>query len=176
MMYPSVYLKSPDKTDASMDFDTREVRSQPVSTWICSERAVSHRISRRQPRPIIVILCLDSSVRRALESCFAVRQNQERLNTSPVWIWFAMAFSLSNWDEIWELATTNVSKRDAQAHGDASSPPLLQLTQQLHVDLADVIGLREGVRLHLAALTSFRTSVMLLPDQVSIRRSSCLSC
>jgi hypothetical protein len=173
MRYPSVYSIIPGIPDEAYDFDAKEVRSLPISTWICSEHALHDDDSNSQANPIIIILCLSVSVKDALERYYSNSKRRKRINDSPAWIYFDLAYTLAKWDDVWRVATTNIFKRDAQAQGDIPSPPPLELSKQLHRDTADAIGLKEGLRLHLASLATFRAAILPAISMKNQNRTSC---
>lgn len=62
----------------------------------------------------------------------------------------------SNWSVVWDFARNDLALRDRQTHGEKEAPPLLNLTRRLHRDAANVIALREHLRLHVSAAIKFR--------------------
>jgi hypothetical protein len=62
----------------------------------------------------------------------------------------------AEWSNVWGVAREELTQRSAQVYGEAEKIPVLELTRALHRDAANVISLREDLRLHWSALQKYQ--------------------
>jgi hypothetical protein len=133
----------------------------PLGTWICPSSVLDHAISAK---PMIVILGNKPDVAFLLRYHLAADHGRRarRLKKCPDWIFMDLSYLFSDWSRVWDAVREELRLRSAQAHrdrGDIPIPSILQLTRSLHRDTANIVALRETLRLHASATDKYRRYV-----------------
>jgi hypothetical protein len=117
------------------------INMEPVKPWI----------------PVIGMVCRDGGVLKTLqEQCVSGNWSLDELSACPGRIFVDLFTMLSQWSRVWRCARGEVALRDAQLHGEETSSGVLTQTRALHRNTANVVAMREELRLHIAAFEKFR--------------------
>jgi hypothetical protein len=146
------------------------VHFTPIGTWVCPPSVLHEETRQSDIEPqefheqqIIALFSSSHIVKNKLDTHFNATRfayRKDRLNDNPWWIFIDLLYLFSDWRDIWEAARSDLVVRDAETHNDIKAPPLLQLTRQLHRDTANVIALREHLRLHVSAVQNYSRLVV----------------
>ncbi|KAF2271702.1 uncharacterized protein EI97DRAFT_470971 [Westerdykella ornata] len=172
MQYPDVRSDWHYDFQSSHDIDAK-ISFSPVATYVGSSRSEDNNEQQGESTPIIALACRDAKVADALQRhCVAGNWSCEPLFSCPARIFVDLFALLADWSRVWRCAREELALRDAQLHGGggekAKAPSVLLQTRALHRDTANVIALREELRLHVSAFQRFEA--LLQTAQVS---SSC---
>ncbi|OCL04689.1 hypothetical protein AOQ84DRAFT_415622 [Glonium stellatum] len=133
---------------------SEKVDSSPIAGWIYAGKdAPNNSITRPQ---LTLLMCIDDKVPEIISRHYRANQGRQgRVRDSPSWVFLDMFIAFSPWSEIWDLARRGLMSREGQVQGKAKASSLLQLTRDLHQDRANVIALREDLRLHIKSVQKF---------------------
>ncbi|KAF2683459.1 hypothetical protein K458DRAFT_432248 [Lentithecium fluviatile CBS 122367] len=120
--------------------------------------SIATRISTLNEVPTILLVCCDEEIPQRLQShlvsgnwqCTLLKQNPARM-------FIDLLILLTEWADVWAIARQELAQRDLQVHTDEL--PLLRKTKELHRDAAEIIALREDLRLHVTAVRRFSVMV-----------------
>jgi hypothetical protein len=154
MQYPIV------RSGQTEDFGLRPpIKFCPVATWMA---ASSSRADSAPQIPIAIMACRDNAIVKRLQDHLVSRNwNVEQLCSAPARIFIDLFTLLSQWSEVWRYVRHELALRDTQLQGEAKPVSVLQQTRGLHRDAANVIAMREDLRLHITAFEKFQRLVQL---------------
>lgn len=155
MQYPAV--KQNDAVDSESPSSGAKVIFRPVAVWLDT-----HVFTNTSPpvTPDIVMACRDDEVVKTLqEQCVSENWKLEHLLSGQARIFVDLFAMLAQWSDVWGHARRELALREAQLHGNARTVSVLQQTRALHRDTANVIAMREDLRLHITAFQKYRSLV-----------------
>ncbi|ORY14455.1 hypothetical protein BCR34DRAFT_560453 [Clohesyomyces aquaticus] len=148
MQYPLV-----EKTTSNLKFC-------PVATWVYASRSSA---------PAVLMVCRDDEVpNRLQEQCVAANWKLKRLSTAPCCIFLDLFEFLAEWPGVWRSARHQLTRTNTELHASTNKVDVLQQTRALHSDTANVIALREDLRLHITAFQKYRSLISALAAKGSL--------
>lgn len=150
LQYPVIERQTLPKKIQANGEDQVEVKLCPVATWIGSSSDFSDPMN--SGIPVIGIVCRDERIVKILQDqCVSGNWSISQLSGCPGRIFVDLFIMLSQWSKVWRWARHELAVRDAQLHGEKASMDILTQTRALHRHTANVIAMREELRLHIAA-------------------------
>jgi hypothetical protein len=142
MQYPYVHSNDPEPHTTKVK--TNRIKFAPIATWI----------STLAETTTILLVCRDEQVPKRLQSHLVSGNWQySLLKRDPARIFIDLLILLNEWAEVWTIARQDLAQKFLQVHTDEL--PLLRKTKELHRDAAEIIALREDLRLHVTAVRRF---------------------
>jgi hypothetical protein len=149
------------------------VKFTPVLIWICwgvtdadSESTFYNR--RNEDAPIIFILSPDESIKIKLANHFRDNDRRlQRLQAFPEWILLDLEILLSKWTDIWDLARRELVLQNWHVNCKWRQSQLFNLIKMLHLDIANIIALKEDLRLQKSATLRFQKLLSRMHGQPS---------
>jgi hypothetical protein len=140
MQYPYIATNDADPTKQK----TTRVEFASVATWITTYYET----------PVILLVCRNEGIPEKLQShLVSGNWNCALLKRDPARIFIDLLVLLTEWGEVWTIARQDLARRDLQVYTDEL--PVLRKTRILHRDAAEIIALREDLRLHVTAVRRF---------------------
>lgn len=129
----------------------------PVATWVAEASSTD---STTPTIPFILMACRDDQVVKSLQDhCVSGNWKLGRLSAAPARIFIDLFTLLGHWSDVWRTARRELALRDSQLHGKMKTLSVLEQTRALHRDTANVIAMREDLRLHIAAFQKFQSLI-----------------
>lgn len=135
------------------------VKFYPVATRVYASRSHS---------PLVLMVCRDNIVPKKLqEQCVSTNWKVQDLSSIPCRIFVDLFEILGDWPGVWRSARHELAKQNSKLLGNPQKMDVLQQTRTLHSDTANVIALREDLRLHVAAFQRFQSLFKSLETKAS---------
>ncbi|KAF2006245.1 hypothetical protein P154DRAFT_559354 [Amniculicola lignicola CBS 123094] len=140
----------------------------PVATWVMAPLSVSRPCLQIGSSPIIFMACRDGQVQQRLQDhCVSGNWDFHQLGSAPGRIFIDLFSFLAEWSDVWRLARQELARRDTELHSETRSVEILRQTRDLHRATADLIAMREDLRLHVTAFQKYRYLVKAFPAKGS---------
>jgi hypothetical protein len=130
------------------------IKFSPILVWISwgvgsdDESDCTFYNRHEGKAPAIFLICLDDNIPHLLESHFNGNTKRvARLRESPEWILLDLEVILLSWTDTWDLARQELVARTVDVNASWHKSDLFNLTKFLHQDIANIIALREDLRL-----------------------------
>ncbi|KAF5645171.1 homeobox transcription factor [Fusarium sp. NRRL 52700] len=154
--YPQVREASRNHSDLKGEITPAQVNFLPILCW-CS--SVEHPVVGNQQSTakiaIVVTISFHECVPDKMGKFWSMERRQDRLAKFEQWAFLDLAATFSGWPTIWTNARRELAQRHASMYSSANAVADLGTTRIIHQDMANVIALREDLRLFIAAYAKY---------------------
>jgi hypothetical protein len=160
--YPQVHDASRGQKSDAEETPSAQIQFLPILCWCSSVHrqpagGVPSGMQTQAKRiPILVLISFDGRVPQKLHDFWGPRRRQERLNKFEQWVFLDLAATFSGWPTIWTNARLELARRHASMYSSAHAVVDLDTTRVIHQDMANIIALREDLRLFVAAYEKYQ--------------------
>ncbi|CVK91477.1 uncharacterized protein FMAN_09571 [Fusarium mangiferae] len=154
--YPQVQGASRSQRGPKDDITPARVNFLPILCWCSSvERQVAGSQQDTQKIAIVVTISFHECVPEKMGEFWSIGRRQDRLAKFEQWAFLDLAATFSGWPTIWTNARRELAQRHASMYSSANAVANLGTTRIIHQDMANVIALREDLRLFIAAYAKY---------------------
>ncbi|KLP19531.1 Uncharacterized protein LW94_5776 [Fusarium fujikuroi] len=154
--YPQVQAASHSQRRPKDDITPAQVNFLPILCWCSSvERPITGSQQDTQRIAIVVTISFHECVPEKMGEFWSIGRRQDRLAKFEQWAFLDLAATFSGWPTIWTNARRELAQRHASMYSSANAVADLGTTRIIHQDMANVIALREDLRLFIAAYAKY---------------------
>ncbi|CZR42748.1 uncharacterized protein FPRO_10051 [Fusarium proliferatum ET1] len=154
--YPQVQAASHSQGGPKDDITPAQVKFLPILGWCSSvERPITGSQQDTQRIAIVVTISFHECVPEKMGEFWSIGRRQDRLAKFEQWAFLDLAATFSGWPTIWTNARRELAQRHASMYSSANAVADLGTTRIIHQDMANVIALREDLRLFIAAYAKY---------------------
>lgn len=154
--YPQVQAASHSQRGPKDDITPAQVNFLPILCWCSSvERPKTGSQQDTQRIAIVVTIIFHECVPKKMGEFWSIGRRQDRLANFEQWAFLDLAATFSGWATIWTNARRELAQRHASMYPSANAVADLGTTRIIHQDMANVIALREDLRLFIAAYSKY---------------------
>ncbi|KAG4274719.1 hypothetical protein FPRO04_09083 [Fusarium proliferatum] len=154
--YPQVQGASRSQRGPKDDITPAQVNFLPILCWCSSvERQVAGSQQDTQKIAIVVTISFHECVPEKMGEFWSIGRRKDRLAKFEQWAFLDLAATFSGWPTIWTSARRELAQRHASMYSSANAVADLGTTRIIHQDMANVIALREDLRLFIAAYAKY---------------------
>lgn len=154
--YPQVQGASHSQRGPKDDITPAQVNFLPILCWCSSvERPTAGGQQDTQKISIVVTISFHECVPEKMGEFWSIGRRQDRLAKFEQWAFLDLAATFSGWPTIWTNARRELAQRHASMYSSANAVADLGTTRIIHQDMANVIALREDLRLFIAAYAKY---------------------
>ncbi|KAF5695039.1 homeobox transcription factor [Fusarium globosum] len=154
--YPQVQRASHSQKGPKDEITPAQVNFLPILCWCSSvERPKTGSQQDTQRIAIVVTISFHECVPEKMGEFWSIGRRQDRLAKFEQWAFLDLAATFSGWPTIWTNARRELAQRHASMYSSANAVADLGTTRIIHQDMANVIALREDLRLFIAAYAKY---------------------
>ncbi|KAF5652427.1 homeobox transcription factor [Fusarium sp. NRRL 25303] len=154
--YPQVQGASRSQGGPKDEITPAQVNFLPILCWCSSvERPKTGSQQDIQKIAIVVTISFHECVPEKMGEFWSIGRRQDRLAKFEQWAFLDLAAAFSGWSSIWTNARRELAQRHASMYSSANAVADLGTTRIIHQDMANVIALREDLRLFITAYAKY---------------------
>ncbi|KAF5663394.1 cytochrome b2 mitochondrial [Fusarium circinatum] len=154
--YPQVREASRNHSGLKDEITPAQVNFLPILCWCSSvEQPVVDNQQNTGKVAIVVTISFHECVPEKMGEFWSMKRRQDRLAKYEQWAFLDLAATFSGWPTIWTNARRELAQRHASMYSSANAVADLGTTRIIHQDMANVIALREDLRLFIAAYAKY---------------------
>jgi hypothetical protein len=155
--YPQIQGAGRSQSGSKDETIPAQVNFIPILCWCSSvERPVVAGSQQSTQRiAIVVTISFHECVPEKMGEFWSIERRQERLVKFEQWAFLDLAATFSGWPTIWTNARYQLAQLHASMYSSANAVANLGTTRIIHQDMANVIALREDLRLFIAAYAKY---------------------
>lgn len=154
--YPQVQAASHSQRGPKDDITPAQVNFLPILCWCSSiERPTAGSQQDTQKASIVVTISFHECVPEKMGEFWSIERRQDRLAKFEQWAFLDLTATFSGWPTIWTNTRRELAQRHASMYSSANAIADLGTTRIIHQDMANVIALREDLRLFIAAYAKY---------------------
>ncbi|KAF5560724.1 homeobox transcription factor [Fusarium phyllophilum] len=154
--YPQVQGAGRSQGGPKDESTPAQVNFLPILCWCSSvERLVAGSQHSTKKTAIVVTISFHECVPEKMGEFWSIERRQDRLAKFEQWAFLDLAATFSGWPTIWTNARRELAQRHASMYSSTNAVTDLSTTRIIHQDMANVIALREDLRLSIAGYAKY---------------------